>query len=81
MVHIIQNHWICGLHPSSRILNLMQSLRLAHSKGPKRVGVSFPSPEDGNRSSFQNNEFTSHLEFLTLDNAHKASDSDTLSLI
>jgi hypothetical protein len=29
------------------------TLRLALSKGTNRVGVSFPSPEDGNRSSFQ----------------------------
>jgi hypothetical protein len=34
-------------------------LRLALSKGPNRVGVSFPSPEDGNRSSFRNVVFSS----------------------
>jgi hypothetical protein len=33
--------------------------RLALSKGPNRVGVSLPSPENGNRSSFQNLDFSS----------------------
>jgi hypothetical protein len=30
----------------------VQCLRLALSKGPNRVGIFLPSPEDGNRSSF-----------------------------
>jgi hypothetical protein len=33
--------------------------RLALYKGPNRVGVSPPSPEDGNRSSFLNVVFSS----------------------
>jgi hypothetical protein len=32
----------------------VQWLRVAFSKGPNRVGVSFSSLEDGNRSSFRN---------------------------
>jgi hypothetical protein len=40
---------------------------LALSKGPNRVGVSLPSPEDGNRSSFRNVVFSSYLEFGTMD--------------
>jgi hypothetical protein len=47
-------------------------VRLVISKGPKRVGGSLPSPEDRNRSSFRNDE----LEFRTMDNAHKCSDSE-----
>jgi hypothetical protein len=48
---------------------------LSLSKGPNRVGVSFPSPEDGNRSSFRNALLSSYLEFQTLDKAHIPSDS------
>jgi hypothetical protein len=33
---------------------------------PNRVGVSLPSPEDGNRSSFRNVVFSSYLEFRNL---------------
>jgi hypothetical protein len=33
--------------------------RLALPKGPNRVGISFPSPEDGIRSSFWNIMFSS----------------------
>jgi hypothetical protein len=33
--------------------------RLPLSKGPKRVDVSFPLPEDGNRSRFRNVMFYS----------------------
>jgi hypothetical protein len=36
-----------------------QWLRLAFSKGPKRVGASFPSSQDGNRFSFQNVVYSS----------------------
>jgi hypothetical protein len=35
------------------------SIGLALSKGPDRVGVFPPSPEDGNRSRFQNIVFSS----------------------
>jgi hypothetical protein len=58
MVHITQNHWVCGICPSSEILNNLKtqcfglrvsggSDRLALSKRPNRVGVSFLSPKDG----------------------------------
>jgi hypothetical protein len=62
-----QSYWVFGLCPSSGILETRkqrfgnwicfrpQSLdqRLALSKGPNRVGVFPPSPEDGNRFSFR----------------------------
>jgi hypothetical protein len=35
----------------------------ALSKEPNRVGVSLPSPEDGNRSRFRNVVFSNYLEF------------------
>jgi hypothetical protein len=34
-------------------VSIVNWLRFAHSKGPKRVDVSFPSPEYGSRSSFR----------------------------
>jgi hypothetical protein len=39
----------------------VQRLRIALSKGPDRVGVSLPSPEEGKRSSFRNTMFSSYL--------------------
>jgi hypothetical protein len=50
-------------------------LRLSLSEWPKRVGVSLSTPEDGNRFSFRNNVFSSYIEFRTMDNIHKPSDS------
>jgi hypothetical protein len=47
-------------------------LKVALSKGPERVGVSLPSAEDGNRSSFQNIVFS---KFQTIDKVHKPRDS------
>jgi hypothetical protein len=50
--------WICfrlqarGTDTYSVGPPLDQKLSLALSKGPNRLGVSLPSPEDGNRSSF-----------------------------
>jgi hypothetical protein len=38
-------------------LNHWTSLMLDLSKGSNRVGVSLPSPEDGNEPSFQNGVF------------------------
>jgi hypothetical protein len=38
---------------------VVQRLRLTLSKGPIRVGVSLPSTEDGNGSSFPNVVFSS----------------------
>jgi hypothetical protein len=39
-----------------------------------RASVPLPSHEDGNRSSFRNVVFSSNLEFLTMDKAHKPCD-------
>jgi hypothetical protein len=41
-------------------------LRLALSKGLNRIGVSLPSPEDGNRSSYRNVAFSNYLKFRTI---------------
>jgi hypothetical protein len=49
------------------------SVRLALSKGLNRVGVSVPSPENGNRSSFRNVAFSSYLELQTVDKIQKTS--------
>jgi hypothetical protein len=46
------------------------------SKGPNRVGVSLPSPEDGNRSSFRDVVFSGYLEFQTMDRVLKLSESE-----
>jgi hypothetical protein len=46
---------------------VVQRLRLALSKGP----YTFPSPEDGNRSSLRNVMFSSYLEFRTMDRVLK----------
>jgi hypothetical protein len=48
---------------------------LALSNEPNRVGVSLLTPEDGNRPSFRNAVFSSHVEFRTMDKFHKPSDS------
>jgi hypothetical protein len=45
----------------------IQRLRLALSKRPNRVGVFFPSPEDGNRLNLRNIDLSSYLEFQTMD--------------
>jgi hypothetical protein len=50
---------------------MVQWLGLALSKRPNRVGVSLPSPEDGNRSSFRN--IFLYLEFWTMDKVQKPS--------
>jgi hypothetical protein len=44
--------------------------------GPNGIGVSLPPPEDGNRSGFRNVMFLSYLEFRTMDELHKSSDSE-----
>jgi hypothetical protein len=48
------------------------------SKGPKRVGDSLPSPEDGNRFSPRNFVFSSYLEYRTMEKCHKRSESDVI---
>jgi hypothetical protein len=55
---------------------VVQWLRLALSKGPNKVDVSLPSPEDRNRPSFRNIVFSTYLEFLTMAKIHKPSDSE-----
>jgi hypothetical protein len=55
---------------------MVQYIRLALSKGPKRVGVSLPSPEDGNIYSFGNVVFSSDFEFRTVDEVHKPRNSE-----
>jgi hypothetical protein len=58
MVQNTQNHWGSGIYPPSEILNIrkhnVQWLRSALAKGLNKVGVSFPSPENGNTSNFRN---------------------------
>jgi hypothetical protein len=54
---------------------LVQWLRLAPFKGPNRVDVSLPSPEDGNRSSFWSVVFSSYLEFWAKEKVQKPSNS------
>jgi hypothetical protein len=48
---ITHTHFLARTHKNS---NQRQLSKFALSKGPNRVGVSFPSPEDSNRSSFRN---------------------------
>jgi hypothetical protein len=51
----------------------------ALSKEPNRVGVSCPSPGDGNRSSFRNVVFSTYLEFWLTDKVHKPNYSEIQS--
>jgi hypothetical protein len=64
MLYNTQNHYDYG------IVFKVQSLRLALSKEPNRVGVSLSSHDDGNRSSFLNVVFSSYLELKTMDKVH-----------
>jgi hypothetical protein len=48
--------------------------RLTPSNGPNRVGASLLSPEDRNRSIFQNFVFSSYFEFRMTDKVHNPSD-------
>jgi hypothetical protein len=57
-------------------LLVIQWLRLALSKEPNRVCVYLLSHEDGNWSSFRNVVFSSYLEFRTMDEVQKPSDSE-----
>jgi hypothetical protein len=85
MVCKAQNYCVCGLCPSSGILNIRKhSVSETGSvpifrwgEGSNRVGVSFPSPEDGNSSSFRNAVFFRYLKFRTMDKAQKSNDSET----
>jgi hypothetical protein len=51
-----------------------QYLRLTLSKGLTRVGVSLPSPLEGNSFGFQNLVFSGYLEFRMMSEVHKPSD-------
>jgi hypothetical protein len=53
-----------------------QWLRLARFKGSSKVDVSFPLPEDGNRTDFRNVVFSGYIQFRTMDNVQKPSDSE-----
>jgi hypothetical protein len=53
-----------------------QWLKLALSKGPNTVGAYLHSPEDGEKYSFRNVESSSDLNFRTIDNAHRPSNSE-----
>jgi hypothetical protein len=75
---VSRNHWECGLCPSFRIIYIytdrkkkirVQWLRLQLSKGPNRVHVYQPSPEDGNRS------ISETLDFLVLHNTECCTES------
>jgi hypothetical protein len=44
-------------------LSSITGLRFDLSEGPKRVGVPFSTPEDRNRSNFQNVVFPKYLEY------------------
>jgi hypothetical protein len=50
-------------------------------KRPNRVGVSLPSPEDGNRSSFRHFVFFIYLESRTMDKVQKPSDSKYIPIV
>jgi hypothetical protein len=52
-------------------------MRLAFSKERNRVGVSLPSSEDGNSSSFRKAVFSNYLEFDTMDRTQKTTDFES----
>jgi hypothetical protein len=66
MVYNTLNHWICGLCPSV--------IEVSPFQGAQREGVSLPSSEDGNKSSFRNVAFSSSLKILTMNEVYKPSD-------
>jgi hypothetical protein len=49
----------------------LERIDFNNCKGPKRAGVSLPSGEDGNKSSFRNVGFSSYLDFQTMDKIQK----------
>jgi hypothetical protein len=65
----------CHSRTSAKLFCWIQRLKLALSKWSNRVGVSFPLPEEGNRSSFRNIAFSTYLE-IRADKMHKPSDSE-----
>jgi hypothetical protein len=56
----------CEGRETSTLLGSNFSHWTTDSKELTGVGVSLPSPEDGNRSSFRNVVFNSYLEFRTM---------------
>jgi hypothetical protein len=46
------------------------------SEGPNKLGVSLPTPEAGKRFNFRNGAFYRYLEFWTMGEVHKSSDSE-----
>jgi hypothetical protein len=88
---IIQNHLVCGLRPSSEILNKRTTFRKLNqfpssgerNEAPTLLGPldssnlnHLPSLEDGNRSSSENVKFSGYLEFLTMSKVYNANDFD-----
>jgi hypothetical protein len=51
-------------------------MRLALSKSPNRVGVSFSSPKGGNKYIFRNSSCSNYIEFLSMDKVQEPSDSE-----
>jgi hypothetical protein len=49
--------------------------------GPNRLGVSLPSSEDGNKTSFRNVVFSIYLEFPTMYKVQKLSDSVLYTIV
>jgi hypothetical protein len=63
-------NWICfqlKLRRGRQLLCLAPLMELTLVNGPSRVGVSLPSPEDENRSSVRNVEFSNSLGLGTMD--------------
>jgi hypothetical protein len=67
-----------GLFPSSEEDTTGPVTEVALFMGPNRVGVSLPSPEDENRSSFRNVVFSTYLKFLAMGKAQKPCNPDML---
>jgi hypothetical protein len=62
---------------TTTLLGPLERANLNHwTTGSNRAGVSFPSPEDGNTSSFPEVVFSSYLEFRTMDKVNKPSNSE-----
>jgi hypothetical protein len=60
--------------------NLNRPVIEVRVSGGRRVEVSLPSHEDGNRSGFRNVVFSSYLEFRTMDRVQNLSNSDCNTL-
>jgi hypothetical protein len=69
-VNTYQRMPINARHLSDKVGLKIKQLRLAVSKGPNRVGVSLPLPDNRKRSSFRDVVFSSYLEFWMMDKVH-----------